>query len=521
MNHGTCFWVEDAFTPKLRVKDAHGAKISIQQFLQASFLNSWEMLAKAVGDLDGVIGFEIMNEPHRGYVELQSMQGFDYNADLHLGPVPTPLQSFTLGAGHPTEVGVWTRSFLIPTRRTSQVILNKADRKIWYHDGPTGERCIWEMLGIWGWDCNKKEGIVPRENHFKKHSMTNAKVDWCTAFYFPFLEKWAHLAHSMSNSDKMIFAEAIPNGPKQFCPTSWTPEHRPRNMVCEPHWYDLNALFTKGFGDFSVDVQGLSRGAWDKYALHTRNIAEEVYRSLGEKPVVIGECGVPMDMNGEEAFKSEGFTWQLRMFDAMSSESGITSRTATIGRATIGTARIFHGSANGAPSLLDCDRSSPTLDNGARILRSVVRPYPSKAAGIPLRFEYEVNTGEFTFEWAVPGPSNAPSEQPAVRPSVHRPPLAGHPPLTSHVTEIFVPSFLALGGAVVMQGLAEGGSYEYDEARQTLYVRAPADAASGTVHRIRVVLAPRLKAVFLVNDFWSDWGSTVAAVAAAVLALWA
>lgn len=30
-------------------------------------------------------------------------------------------------------------------------------------------------------------------------------------------------------------------------------------MVYAPHWYDLNALFTKAFGDFSVNVQGLSR----------------------------------------------------------------------------------------------------------------------------------------------------------------------------------------------------------------------------------------------------------------------
>lgn len=28
-----------------------------------------------------------MNEPHRGYIELQSMHEFDYNTDLHLGHV--------------------------------------------------------------------------------------------------------------------------------------------------------------------------------------------------------------------------------------------------------------------------------------------------------------------------------------------------------------------------------------------------------------------------------------------------
>ena len=30
---------------------------------------------------------QMMNEPHRGYIELQSMHAFDYNTDLHLGHV--------------------------------------------------------------------------------------------------------------------------------------------------------------------------------------------------------------------------------------------------------------------------------------------------------------------------------------------------------------------------------------------------------------------------------------------------
>jgi len=38
------------------------------------------------------------------------------------------------------------------------------------------------------------------------------------------------------------------------------------------------------------------KGARDNFSLQIRNIVEAGYRSLGEKPVVIGECGVPMDM---------------------------------------------------------------------------------------------------------------------------------------------------------------------------------------------------------------------------------
>lgn len=91
------------FAPKLRVKGADGREVSIQQFLQGAFLNMWELVVKTVADLEAVIGFEVrkrpfvycsflivaqmMNEPHRGYIELQSMHAFDYNTDLHLGHV--------------------------------------------------------------------------------------------------------------------------------------------------------------------------------------------------------------------------------------------------------------------------------------------------------------------------------------------------------------------------------------------------------------------------------------------------
>jgi hypothetical protein len=38
------------------------------------------------------------------------------------------------------------------------------------------------------------------------------------------------------------------------------------------------------------------KGVRANYSLQIRNIVEEGYKSLGEKPVFLGECGVPMDI---------------------------------------------------------------------------------------------------------------------------------------------------------------------------------------------------------------------------------
>lgn len=55
------------------------------------------------------------------------------------------------------------------------------------------------------------------------------------------------------------------------------------------------------------------------YALQFRNIIEAGYRSIGEIPIVIGETGVPFDLNGGEAFKTGDFYWQERQMDAICS----------------------------------------------------------------------------------------------------------------------------------------------------------------------------------------------------------
>ena len=172
------------------------------------------------------------------------------------------------------------------------------------------------------------------------------------------------------------------------------------------------------------------------------------------------------------------------------------------------------------PTWLDHAQHSPTLDNGGRILRAVVRPYPAKTAGVPLRFDYEINTSEFTFEWAIPGSADAPaSASSAVTkggPSVRTPPLGDMPPLTSNKTEIFYPSLLAHGRKVVVRGLAKEDRWAYDEARQTLTI-VTANNSPGRVHRVTVGVDPLPKEAFEVNDFWGDFGGQILALSLVIV----
>jgi hypothetical protein len=520
----TLFWGGDAFAPKLRVKDQHGQDVSIQSFLQDTFLNMFDKLVEAVGDLESVIGFQMMNEPHRGYINLKSFHSFDYNVDLHLSHMPSAFHSFQLGAGHPTLVPTYTRSFPMPTSLTSQTLLNPKGRKVWRVDGPSNGQCPWEMHGVWGWDVKKNEGVVLRENYFTKHPETNEAIDWYTDFYFPVLKRWASRIRQRVGTEKIVFVEAIPN---EFCPRSWTAEHRLDNMVYAPHWYDLNALFSKAFGNFTVNVQGISRGmfplkafywghkgARDNFSLQIQNIVEEGNKSLGEIPVLFGECGVPMDMNNRESFTTENFSWQMRMMDAM---------LTGLDRALVGFTLWNYNPCNKDEEgdnwngenfswfsqrralprmLLDYEQDTPTLDNGGRILDAVIRPYPAKTAGVPLKFDYEMTTGKVAFDWAIPGESKETSQT----------------PLRCRETEIFLPSHLIRGRKLIVNGLSEEDSWSYDESRQTMFIVVK-DIRPGRRYRIEVAVRPPHRPQFEVNDFWMDFGGQVFAVGVLVVAV--
>ncbi|KAF8843464.1 glycoside hydrolase family 5 protein [Paxillus ammoniavirescens] len=506
----TCFWAGDTFAPKLKITAPNGNVKSVQQYLQDAFLDMYALVAQTLGDVDGVLGFEMMNEPHRGYIDIPSLHKFDYNTDLHLSYVPSAFESFMLGSGYPTLVSHWTRSFPLPTRLTSRSMLNPDNHSAWRPDGPTQGKCIWEMQGVWAWDKVKNEGVVLRENYFGKHPVTGRKIDWYTDFYYPFLKRWAERIYSVTPKEKMLFVEPIPN---EFCPPSWTKGNQLPNMVFAPHWYDLDTLFSKAFGDFTVNVQGLSRGmfplktfywgqkgARDNYSLQIQNIINAGCEVLGEVPVLIGECGIPMDMNEKNAFKTENWTWQCRMMDAM-----MTGLERSLASFTLWNYNPDNTDAHGddwngenfswfsrrralPPSLLDLQQSSFTLDNGGRILPSVVRPYPAKTAGIPLKFDYEMNTGKFTFEWTT---TTATQEG------------------TARETEIYLPSLIAHGRKLVVEGLAPEDQYIYDESRQTLFV-VQGDSAPGKIKKITVSVRPPLRPHFDVNTFWDDFGELIA-----------
>ncbi|KAF9432345.1 hypothetical protein BGZ76_010936 [Entomortierella beljakovae] len=311
----TLFWAGDTFAPN---KSYQGE--TIQQFLQNRYIECYQHLARRVSHLDSIVGFEVMNEPHPGYIGLKDLNLYDFNTNLFFGDFPSALEGFALGDGMSLPIGVWVKSWPYPTRKERTRIINAEKDSAWI-DG----QCIWKQHGVWS--VNPKTGApqLDKQDYFTNDPTTGKPIEF-TKFYLDFVNKYSRAIQSVSSST-FVFVGPIPNEPAPV----WRPDDHKENIVYAPHWYDLHSIFNKSFdGRVTHDVQGLSRGqnvfsatyfglkgAKKNYRGQLANVLKYGLENVGSKPCVIGECGIPMDINQRKAFMSGDYGYHSKFLDAI------------------------------------------------------------------------------------------------------------------------------------------------------------------------------------------------------------
>ena len=195
----TLFFAGDTFAPNVQYQGK-----SIQQFLNDSFVNAYQYLATRLTDMDAVLGFEFMNEPHPGYIGLSQLDEFDPIANLIFGDAPTPLQSFALGDGIPQKVGVFIKSWPFPTKKSHDRMINESQTSAWLN-----KKCIWRDHGVWKIDESGEPSLVD-SHYFSKHPVTGEKVSFYDDFYVPLVNRYAKAIQSVKN-DWYLLVEPLAN----------------------------------------------------------------------------------------------------------------------------------------------------------------------------------------------------------------------------------------------------------------------------------------------------------------------
>ncbi|TIB98826.1 glycoside hydrolase [Wallemia mellicola] len=430
----TLFWGGSTFAPSFVIDGKN-----IQDILQEAYLNAFAELSKRL-ESPAIVAFELMNEPHRGYIELDNFECWNYNTDLHIAHMPTPVQGMALAMGHAVTVDYYTRTFPFPTRKSGVRKISPV-RKAYKNDAV----CPWLREGVWAYSTDKSKPVVLRQDYFKKHPLTGKTVEWYHDFYMPFAKKF----YEKCANGRWCVVEPIPN---EFFPNI-PAEEQPKKLIASPHWYDLNALFKKEGTWWSVNVQGLARGMmiWNalyigygglkkNYAKQIGRLVHEAKKNLGDVPVFFGETGIPMDLNDGEGQKKGMWKYHEWSLDALicALEKHATSFTLwNYNPDNINDGGDVWNGENFSLFSKDAIKGDDSVTDGLRIPEVWIRPYASKVSGEPLEMAYNRGGKKYTLR---------------MRPR-------------EGVSEIFIPAAFFDAVEVVI----DGGSYEYVKSDQTVY----------------------------------------------------
>ncbi|GAA5890521.1 hypothetical protein JCM6882_002948 [Rhodosporidiobolus microsporus] len=335
----TVFWGGEVFAPRRRVRRRlHRGKwgqggtdeeeeVGLQTFLQESMTEAFGRLAERLSGCEAVVGFEVINEPHRGYIKLHSPYAWDFNTELAIGYFPSPIESWSLGSGHPVLIPHYVQSFPVTAVSHHVLLRPPKGRTAWLSpspspststsqdpssppsssnakptstpfayspSSPSSTGCLWAEHGVWAWDPARGqfgEGVVLKMDYFDKFPQDcvvagcveveggkagrrgrrgrGEAVEWYRDFYFPFCRLFARRIAEWGGNEgaKRGWWNLVEPIPNEFAPAYPLPQ-RPPNLVFAPHWYDLQALFEKRLGWMSANVQGLAKGMFLLKALY-------------------------------------------------------------------------------------------------------------------------------------------------------------------------------------------------------------------------------------------------------------
>jgi hypothetical protein len=305
---------------------------NIQDWLQSHFLNACKQLLDRIvdaGDLvdQCVIGWDSVNEPNQTYISLASISSIPKHWQLKKGPVPTPIQSFRLGAGQAQTLENWTFGAMGP-KRSGSVTVDPNGTLAWLteeedrtqggsrwgwkrHDAwPLGQ-CLWAAHGVW----DEATGEVLNDAYFQFYQGPAGErtAEFAEDYWLPHYRQYAALIRSTHREAIMFIQPPVFEPP----PKSISQDDLQHRACLSGHFYDGLTLITKHWNWFNADAVGLLRGKYPGvlFAIRVGNKAirqcirdqlgylrQDCLDGLGQYPSLIGEIGIPYDLDNKKSY---------------------------------------------------------------------------------------------------------------------------------------------------------------------------------------------------------------------------
>ena len=440
----TLFFGGRAFAPRFTIDG-----VNAQDYLQEHYIAAFQQVARKLADLPNVIGYGVMNEPLRGYIGWQNLAR--HESRLHFGPSPTPYQSMLMAAGYPQWIDIM-RVTPFGALSTARRLINPSRKCAW-------EACaadLWREAGVWGLDSRGLPRLL-RPDHF-------ARVDGRTAsfgpdFYRPFVNRYARAIRA-AHPGSLIFVHGEIGGEMP----AWGPEDA-ADIVYDPHWYDSLLQVTKFYNPhlgFDLRKGGrLVLGRKRVQASFRDQVAalkDEGRQKLRGAPVLIGETGIPFDLNRQRAYQTGNYRNQIEALDRslQAVEDNLVSYVLWNYNPDNNNTRGDHWNGEDYSIYSPDQRTDPAdLNSGGRALAAVLRPSARAVAGEPLAQSFDLRTGSFEFRFR-------------------------HDPGISAPTLFYIPAFHYPEGCRVE--VSDGSFTHHPEDQELVYCHDPAHSE----HRIVV-----------------------------------
>jgi hypothetical protein len=404
-----------------------------QEYLQRHYFQTFQQLAMRLKDQPNVLGYDTMNEPSFGYIGWQDLT--TPGGNLTIGDVPTPYQSMLLGAGVPQEVPIWELG-LATFKRVGIHLLNETRTCAWRD----GFDCIWRRNGVWDIDASGTPQLL-RPDYFA--AVNGRSVDFSHDYYRPFANRFTAAIRKV-HPDALIFLET-----DQSMPISKWGEEDATGIVYAPHWYDAFVLVKKAFIPF-LGIDSLARklvvgqpAIRRSYKRQLATLKGHAEQELGGVPFILGEFGIPFDLESKKAFLIGNFGTQVKALQRSMQAAEDNLLNYTLWNYTPDNINLRGDLWNDEDlSIYSPDQCTDPRDinSGGRALEAVVRPYPIAVAGELLKASFNPHTRVFRM-------------------------IFRHDPEISAPTEIFVPNYHYPHGYLVR---VSDGQVETQHSKQTL-----------------------------------------------------
>ncbi len=393
----TLFFGGNDFAPRTSVDGE-----PVQEFLQRHYVESMVAIARRLEGLPNVAGYGTMNEPSFGFIGAQNVG--DVVGLMHMGDTPTPYQAMLLGAGYSQEVAQWGID-LRGMRPVGSRLIDPGGSRAWTE----GHDCVWRKNGVWDVDDDGEPRLL-RPEHFARVGERAVKPN---GYLRDFFERYARAIRAV-DPQATIFLEGVPRHPVPRWDRAAIP-----NVVHAGHWYDGTTVMLKRTlpwlgADFHTGrlVLGRHRVA-RSFVRQIARLAEEADERMGGVPTLVGEFGIPFDLNGKEAFRTGDFRRQAETLDRSFRALEANLLSGTLWNYTADNDNVRGDQWNGEDfSIFSRDQQSdPTdINSGGRALEAVVRPCAQKVAGTPLEMSFDMRRRIFAFSFRHDEEVEAPTE---------------------------------------------------------------------------------------------------------------